>query len=85
MTCKTSCKSITRWADPRAQAPRRKQEARSPSTRARQLPRQVLRTLSRTLQLTPAPVGQLPVAAAGAASTRCLLFVRHLPVAGRLS
>jgi hypothetical protein len=40
----------------------------------------VLRTLSRLLQLTRAPFGQLPVAAS--ASTRCLLFVRHLPVAG---
>jgi len=49
------------------------------------LPRQVLRTLSRPLQLHPAFIRAAAVSAAGAASTRCLLFVRHLPVAGRLS
>jgi hypothetical protein len=79
MTGKANYKSIIRWAD---RTPAAEQGKRSHCTRVRQLPRQVLRTLSRPLQLTPAPFGQLPVAAAGAASTRCLLFVRHLPVAG---
>jgi len=40
------------------------QENRSHCVPARQLPRQVLRTLSRPLQLTPSPFGQLPVDAA---------------------
>jgi len=41
--------------------------------------------LSRPIAAHRASFGQLPVAAAEAASTRCLLFVRHLPVAGRFS
>jgi hypothetical protein len=78
-TYRKSCKSITRWADrkpcsnPLLLAESKKfelyktckpcQEERSHCTRVRQLPRQVLRTLSRPLQLTPSPFGQLSVSA----------------------
>ena len=45
--------------------------------------RQVLRTCHALVQLAGPPFGAAPVSAAGAASTRCPMYVRHLPVAGR--